>query len=101
MGTGAHTTGALVQTYIRAKRPGSGEDPTAAAARLDRQLKGRIDVLGFDDERLCEVAPEKVLAELERLEQEALLEDNRDVRASGGRRVGRRTKAGVTGQRRK
>jgi hypothetical protein len=74
---GSEELGALVQAYTRAKW-GSEGDPSGAdrlGARLDRQLRDRVDVLGVDGERLLTVRPADVLATLEALEREAFRED--------------------------
>lgn len=70
--------GRVVQAYARARW---GDDADAQEAlriskQLDRNIQHRIDVLGFDGERLLSVPPGEVLAMLDTLEAEALLEDS-------------------------
>ncbi|MBN2702294.1 MAG: hypothetical protein ACPW60_14015 [Methylohalobius sp. ZOD2] len=73
----AERIGALIQSYVRAKwgclpDDGAGTDLSLA---LGPELRDRIDILGLDGERLLDVAPAAVLAELELLEREAARED--------------------------
>jgi len=70
-------TGRLVQKYVRAKS-GRGDLKSAAdeiGRSLDPVLRSRVDFLGVDDERLLEVEAEAVMATIEELERNALLED--------------------------
>ncbi len=71
--------GALIQDYIRAKWADNHEGN--AAAGLDEGLsdgiRERVDILGYDGERLLTLAPVEVLAALEGLEREAAQEDAR------------------------
>lgn len=69
--------GALLQAYARACLGGNADPQAAnsAGARIERELRDRIDVLGADVERLLAVDAHDVLAELEALETEAALED--------------------------
>jgi len=88
--------GAIVQAYARAKWRGE-HDPTKSAAigaQLDPELRNRVDMLGFDAEKLLDLDPGEVLARIEALEREALLEDRRvapiaaSVRAREERKLG-------------
>ncbi len=70
--------GSLLQAYARAKKE-NGSDQSEEVVRLSgllgRELMRRVDALGFDADRLLEVAPEEALAVLDLLESEAALED--------------------------
>jgi hypothetical protein len=69
--------GALLQAYARACLGGNADLQAAnsAGARIERELRDRIDVLGADVERLLAVDANDALAELEALETEAARED--------------------------
>ena len=69
------TVGESIQAYVRARRDNKPED--AKEANLTPSIRERVDALGLDTKRLLSAAPEKVIAELERLEREAVLEDAR------------------------
>lgn len=86
--------GALMQDYLRA-RWGRTPDKEAAeelGARLERTLRNRLDMLGADAERLLDIEPARVMAELEALEREAALED------AGAEPAARRTQGQEAGK---
>src|SRR5512134_2821440 len=71
------TLGDLIHAYARACWGGGANRETAddLGVRLGRDLRHRLDVLGSDAERLLSANPADVLARLEALEKEAMLED--------------------------
>ena len=72
-----NTLGDLIHAYARARWGGGadGESADNLGARLGRDLRHRIDVLGSDAERLLTTDPADALTRLEALEKEAMLED--------------------------
>lgn len=72
------TLGELIHAYARARWSGEPHKDAADAlgARLGRDLRNRIDVLGLDAERLLTATPAEALSRLEALEREAMLEDS-------------------------
>ena len=87
---GGEATGELVQKYIRLRwgRASSREVAEAVGQQLDPALRSRIDVLGTDAEELLNVAANSVIQKLQRLEEQAALEDRGIIeqanRSSGG-----------------
>lgn len=71
--------GALMQAYVRTKWAGTPdpEEALPAGAALGEDIAERIDVLGFDSEKLLRVEPAEVTDLLQRLEREAAKEDSR------------------------
>lgn len=72
--------GELVQAHIRAKWGDGARRPDNA--RLTPALRERVDALGFDCERLLDVAADEVLDRLSALEREATQEDARALGAA-------------------
>jgi hypothetical protein len=72
-----NTLGDLIHAYARARWGGDADRESAddLGARLGRDLRHRIDVLGSDAERLLTADPADALTRLEALEKEAMLED--------------------------
>jgi hypothetical protein len=72
-----NTLGDLIHAYARARWGGNADRESAddLGARLGRDLRHRIDVLGSDAERLLTADPADALTRLEALEREAMLED--------------------------
>lgn len=80
----AKQPGAMIQAYVRT-RWGDATDVALVArseAGLEPELRNRIDILGFDAERLLNVDAAAVLIELEKLEQAAAREDARVAAAA-------------------
>jgi hypothetical protein len=71
------TLGALIHAYARSRWSGDANEQAAddLGARLGRDLRDRIDVLGMDADRLLTATPADALVRLEALEKEAMLED--------------------------
>lgn len=69
--------GSVVQAYVKAKFGDSPDEALASClgAYLDPQLKERVDILGFEGEKLLDVDTPEVLATLAQLEDQAARED--------------------------
>src|SRR5690606_15997608 len=73
------TDGSLIQDYVKFRWSEESDDRVSynIEARISPELKERIDILGFDADKLLDAEPEHVLTKLEMLELEARREDAR------------------------
>lgn len=74
---GSHQLGELVQSYIDS-RWGHRADARLAASlgtRLGPSIRGRLEALGIDTDRLLFVRPQDVMDALDRLERQTVEED--------------------------
>lgn len=85
--------GSLLQAYARAKKmdgAGQSAEVVRLSGMLGRELMQRVDTLGFDADRLLEVAPDAALETLETLESATVAEDaSAGTRGAGSRPAAR------------